>query len=265
MNRILHNVAHLIVKPLAERLGFVVYSPSYQDYRGALEAGADYTVSDAPVSDERLQMRDATAEVTLRPEALAETIPVDCYKGKRILEIGPKFGHHAKWIDRHLAPSEYVFCDFEQDSALHAPWKSEIKSPNRWVFGDLRTARELLDMEPFDLVLFLGVLYHTYHHTQMLAMLNRVTRVGGQMLFESTVDLRPDATLRLRWVNHGRIKAMPTVDALRLMLAWTGWRKVIRYANYRPASTEVLMLCTKTDEVVPPDHEFCPVVVPHKV
>ena len=64
-------------------------------------------------------------------------------------------------------------------------------------------ARGLLELEPFDLVFFLGVLYHSIHHLELLAMLNRVTKPGGTMLFETTVDPRPDAVLRLRW--HPRV------------------------------------------------------------
>ena len=90
-------------------------------------------------------------------------------------------------------------------------------------------------MEPFDLVFFLGVLYHSIHHLPLLGMLNRVTKPGGTMLFETTVDPRPDALVRLRWPENGKAKGVPTIQAVRLELAWTGWRKVTRFTDYRPA------------------------------
>ena len=132
------------------------------------------------------------------------------------------------------------------------------------MYGDLRTATELLELEPFDLVLFLGVLYHTAHHLDLLTMLNRVTRPGGTMLLESTVDDRQDAILRLNWQSTtGKAKAVPTIAALRTELAWTGWRKVTRYTDYRPDSTEALFSCEKTDELMPTTG-LAPAVTPHR-
>ena len=42
---------------------------------------------------------------------------------------------------------------------------------------------------------------------------------------------------------------VPTFDALRIELAWTGWRDVTVFTDYRPESNEVLLLCRKTDEL----------------
>ena len=42
---------------------------------------------------------------------------------------------------------------------------------------------------------------------------------------------------------------VPTFDALRIELAWTGWRDVTVFTDYRPESSEVLVLCRKTDEL----------------
>jgi hypothetical protein len=81
-------------------------------------------------------------------------------------------------------------------------------------------------------------------------MLNRVTPLGGEMLLETTIDPRPDAAVRIRWQRGtGKAKAVPTLDALRIELAWTGWRDVTRFTDYRPDSSEVLLVCRKTDEL----------------
>jgi SAM-dependent methyltransferase len=140
---------------------------------------------------------------------------------------------------------------------------SSLTSPHRFVYGDLREARELLDLEPFDLVFFLGVLYHSIHHLPLLGMLNRVTKPGGAMLFETTVDPRPDALVRLRWPENGKAKGVPTIQAARLELAWTGWRKVTRFTDYRPGSSEALFLCEKTDELRE-GADLSDVVTPHR-
>ena len=70
---------------------------------------------------------------------------------------------------------------------------------------------------------FLGVLYHSAHHLDLLSMLNRVTRLGGSMLLESTVDDRSDAIVRLNWhASTGKAKAVPTVAAMRTELRVDG-------------------------------------------
>ena len=103
---------------------------------------------------------------------------------------------------------------------------------------------------PFDLVFFLGVLYHSAFHLELLGRLNRVTRLGGEMLLETTIDPRPDSALRVRWQpGTGKAKLVPTFDALRIELAWTGWREVTVFTDYRPESSEVLLLARKTDEL----------------
>ena len=70
------------------------------------------------------------------------------------------------------------------------------------------------------------------------------------MLLETTIDPRPDSAVRVRWQpGTGKAKMVPTFDALRIELAWTGWRDVTVFTDYRPDSNEVLLLCRKTDEL----------------
>lgn len=248
----------------AVRLGLQVYEPSPENIP-RLEELTEYVEDPRPVSDERpTTASDEYPDLTLLPEALGEVLDVSRYRGARVLEVGPKYGVHARWIDRELEPSELVFGDFAADRHLHEKWVGDLRSPHRFVYGDLRDARELLELEPFDLVFFLGVLYHSIHHIPLLAMLNRVTRPGGTMLFETSVDSRPDAVLRLRWPPEtGKAKAVPSVQAVRLELAWTGWRKVCRFTGYRPGSSEALFLCEKTDELGE-GSDLSDVVTPHR-
>ena len=131
-------------------------------------------------------------------------------------------------------------------------------------YGDLRSAGELLELEPFDAVLFLGVLYHSAFHLPLLGMLNRVTRIGGEMLLETTTDPRPDSAVRIRWQRGtGKAKAVPTLDALRVELAWTGWRDVTHFRDYRPDSDEVVLLCRKTDQL-PEGADLIELVAPQR-
>jgi SAM-dependent methyltransferase len=247
----------------AVRTGLEVYEPNPENLP-RLDALTEYVEDPRPIGDER--PTTATAELpdlTLVPDALGSIVDVERFRGSRVLEVGPKYGVHARWIDRELQPSELVFSDFESDSQLHSKWVDSLARPHRFVYGDLRNATELLDLEPFDLVFFLGVLYHSVHHLPLLGMLNRVTRPGGTMLFETTIDPRPDALVRLRWPENGKAKGVPTVQAVRLELAWTGWRKVTRFTDYRHGSSEALFRCEKTDELREAT-DLSDAVVPHR-
>jgi SAM-dependent methyltransferase len=248
----------------AVRTGLQVYEPNPENVE-LLDRHTGYVEDPRPVDDKRPSTAAGELpDLTLLPEALSQVLDLGRFRGVRILEVGPKYGTHARWIDRELVPSELVFSDFEADRPLHDEWVGEIHSPHRFVYGDLREARELLEVEPFDLVFFLGVLYHSVHHLSLLAMLNRVTRPGGTMLFETTIDPRPDAVVRLRWPpDSGKAKAVPSLQAVRLELAWTGWRNVRRFTDYRPESSEVLFLCDKTDEL-PEGADMSDAVSPHR-
>ena len=234
----------------AARLKLASYVPLY-DYREQLDLHTTYREDARPVRDKRPSTVDETDfDLTLTPEGLEDVLAGRDWSGKRILEVGPKHGTHALWIDEKLRPSELVFSDFAADRHFHEQWEDRLRAPHRWVYGDLRSATELRELAPFDVVLFLGVLYHSTFHLPLLGMLNRVARLGGEMLLETTIDPRPDAAVRIRWQQGtGKAKVVPTLDALRIELAWTGWRDVTLFTDYRPGSTEVVVLCRKTDEL----------------
>ena len=244
-------------------MGLQVYEPSPESLP-QLDERTDYVEDSRPIGDKRPTTATTDlADLTLVPEALGRVVDVERFRATRVLEVGPKYGAHARWIDRELQPSELVFSDFMSDTHLHATWVDSLACPHRFVYGDLRRADELLELEPFDLVFFLGVLYHSIHHLPLLGMLNRATKPGGTMLFETTIDPRPDALVRLRWPENGKAKGVPTIQAVRLELAWTGWRKVTRFTDYRPGSSEALFLCEKTDELRD-SADLADVVTPHR-
>jgi SAM-dependent methyltransferase len=248
----------------ASRLRLATYVPLY-DYREQLDLHTTCHPDPRPVRDKRSStVSDENVDLTLTVEGLADVVAGRDWNGKRVLEVGPKYGLHARWIDEHLQPADLVFSDFASDRHLHERWEDELRVPHRWVYGDLRNASELQELGPFDIVFFLGVLYHSVFHLPLLGMLNRVTRPGGEMLIETTIDPRPDSAVRVRWQRGtGKAKAIPTFDALRIELAWTGWRDVTRFTDYRPGSDEVVLLCRKTDELRG-DTELIDLVTPQR-
>lgn len=252
---------HRIVKSLAELSGFAVYEPLL-DYRKLLDKQSEFIVDERPIRDKRpTTIGSDNLDLTLTTDGLEDVIDVTYFRNKRIMETGPKYGIHSKWIDRNLEPSELVFCDFGSDKWRHEIWDKEIKCRHQFVYGDLRHAKDLLAMPPFDLVFFLGVMYHSAHHLQLLSMLNRITRLGGSILLETTCDSRRDAVLRVNWqAKTGKAKMVPSLDALRVMLTWAGLRKVTHFKDYRPGATEQLLLCEKTDDLLHSEEDFCSVV-----
>lgn len=248
----------------AKRLKLASYVPMY-DYREQLDAKTTLVVDARPIRDKRPSTVSAdNVDLTLTVEGLEDVARGRSWSGLKTLEVGPKYGIHTRWIDEHLRPSELVFSDFREDAHLHEAWVGGLSTPHSFVYGDLRKAEELVATGPFDLVFFLGVLYHSAFHLELLGLLNRATRLGGEMLLETTTDPRPDAALRVRWQRGtGKAKMVPTFDALRIELAWTGWRDVTSFSDYRPDSDEVLVLCRKTDEL-DADGDLADVVRPQR-
>ncbi len=233
-----------------ERLKLASYVPLL-DYREQLDAKTTLIRDERRIPDKRDSTVSADdVDLTLTVEGLVAVAVGHEWNGLCMLEVGPKYGIHTRWIDEHLAPTFLAFSDFEEDRHFHEPWVGELRAPHAWVYGDLRHAHRLGEHAPFDLVFFLGVLYHSAFHLELLGMLNRLTRPGGEMLLETTIDPRPDSALRVRWQpGTGKAKMVPTFDALRIELAWTGWRDATVFTDYRPESSEVLLLCRKTDEL----------------
>ena len=248
----------------AKHLKLASYVPMY-DYREQLDANTTLTLDARPIRDKRPSTVSAEdVDLTLTLEGLEDVAAGRDWAGRRMLEVGPKYGIHTRWVDEHLKPAFLAFSDFEEDRGLHDRWEDGLAAPHAWVYGDLRHADELRRHGPFDLVFFLGVLYHSAFHLELLGMLNRLTRVGGEMLLETTTDPRPDSAVRVRWQRGtGKAKMVPTFDALRIELAWTGWRDVTVFTDYRPDSDEVLLLCRKTDELAE-DADVAGVVRPQR-
>lgn len=253
------------VEAASTKLSLASYVP-YFDYREQLDSKTSLTRDPRIIRDKRgSTVSSEDIDLTLTLEGLADVAAGRDWRRLSMLEVGPKYGIHTLWLDRELGPSRLVFSDFEADTHFHEDWIAKLEAPHAWVYGDLRKAEGLREHAPFDLVFFLGVLYHSAFHLELLGMLNRVTKLGGEMLLETTIDPRPDSAVRVRWQpGTGKAKMVPTFDALRIELAWTGWRDVTVFTDYRPESSEVLLLCRKTDELGD-DEDVADVVRPQRV
>ena len=68
-------------------------------------------------------------DLTLTLDGLEDVAAGRDWAGRRMLEVGPKYGIHTRWIDERLAPSFVAFSDFEEDRHLHEPWEAGAGAP----------------------------------------------------------------------------------------------------------------------------------------
>ena len=132
-----------LVLKAAPHLGLTAYDPTW-DFPADLDRLAEYSSSNLPVQASRATTVEAGSarDLTITVDGLANVIG-DRFKGARVLEVGPKYGIHSLWLDEHLKPSEIVFSDFASGSHLHDQWEGKLRSPHRFVYGDLRAAEGL--------------------------------------------------------------------------------------------------------------------------
>ena len=217
------------------------------DYREQLDAKTTLTRDERPILDKRDSTVSAEdVDLTLTLDGLADVAAGTEWTGLRDARGRPEVRDpHA--LDRR-APRSVLPRVLGLRGGQAPPRSVGGRPPRAARLGVRRPAscRRAPRHGPFDLVFFLGVLYHSAFHLELLGMLNRVTRLGGEMLLETTTDPRPDSALRVRWQpGTGKAKMVPTFDALRIELAWTGWRDVTVFTDYRPESDEVLVLCSE--------------------
>ena len=90
----------------ASKLKLASYVPLF-DYREQLDLHTTYREDPRPVRDKRSSTVSAEdVDLTLTVEGLEDVLHGRNWSGKRMLEVGPKYGLHALWIDQHLRPTE---------------------------------------------------------------------------------------------------------------------------------------------------------------
>lgn len=172
---------------------------------------------------------DEAAEEVLDDRSIADRRPSTTWEDVPDLTLVPKAPPGVIDVERFRGAR---VLEVGPKYGVHSLWIDLTLEPSELVFSDFAADSELHD------------------------------RWGGSMLLESTVDSRSDAIVRLNW-HASTGKAVPTVAAMRTELAWTRWRKVRRFTDYRPESSAVLLLCEKTDELAKTTG-LAPVVTAHR-
>ncbi len=241
------------VNLVLERLGFHLLRTGGPPFGPTqLDLGLDGFLRVEPVRGVVQGRRAASSfDVTVLPDDLGQIVP-DEFEGASVLEIGPKFGDHTRWIDRALRPSRLVLLDLATD--VDHGYLAGLDCPHEIRYENVLTETRLEHEDPFDLVLCAGVLYHNVEQFTLLSKLWRITRPGGMLVLETSTSplgrAFPGGTalLELRW-NSRRSGSylLPSVQAVLVMLAMTGWNDISWYADYGTIPNAALLTCRRQE------------------
>lgn len=192
-----------------------------------------------------------TSELSVTVADLAAIVPAAEFTGARVLEVGPKVGHHTRWLASALRPSEFVLIDLA--TAVDHGYAAECGAV--LYFENILEPRQVAAHAPFDLIVCLGVLYHNVDQFRLLATLWELARPGTMLALESTVTplenriSAADAILEIRW-DTKRVGnfLLPSTSAIATMLAMTGWTDVRWYQDFRTVSSAALLTARRAAE-----------------
>jgi SAM-dependent methyltransferase len=156
------------------------------------------------------------------------------FRGRRILEVGPKHGQDSQLLAR-LDPSELVLIDLPQKRELVERWLASVPEA-RYVDGNLLqlTTQELTDLGRFDLVFCLGVLYHNVEQVRLLRRLYELTADGGMAVIESaTTRSRRLARKNVVEVHWPEPYDVPTITHLPSRAALVSWMNMVGFSDVR--------------------------------
>lgn len=163
---------------------------------------------------------------------------LECFRGGRILEIGPKHGEDSRLLAT-LGPSELVLLDLPEKDELVRPWLPEVESlcSTRYVRSNLLylTPDELQGLGTFDLVWCLGVIYHNVEQVRLLRRLFNLTRAEGALVLESSTTrnrrLAKANVVEIHWPDLYRGERTITHHPSRRALA--SWLEMVGFDEVR--------------------------------
>ena len=204
---------------------------------------------------------DDPTKLSVLVDDLAAIVPVRRYE--RILEVGPKFGDHSRYLAT-LDPRELVLLDLARE--VDHGYVAALPCPTRLVFDNLLTTTDVAG--PFDLIVCLGVLYHNVEPFRLLARLWDLAAPDAVLILETTLTSLErrldgaDAVFEVRW-RPGREGnyLLPSRCAVWTALAMTGWTDIRWYAAFRSIENAMLLTCRRAADR-PSSHLGAPFGIP---
>lgn len=211
-----------------------------------------------PPSSEQLMYR-----VHLFDELLLLMANKDRFRGKRILEIGPKDGLDSIRL-ASLNPSELVMIDLPEKHKGNIKWLSKIRCPHKYIEQNFMymSKQEYHALGSFDLIWCTGILYHNPEQMRFLRKLYKMLNVGGHLVLESAT-LRSAGSLKNgcyveihypeTYRNTGTITHLPTANAIKAWLKMVGFQEIHDSLCYDEENKDLrdvryACICIKNDD-----------------
>lgn len=160
----------------------------------------------------------------------------DGFRGKRILEIGPRDGLDSKRLAA-LEPSLLVLIDLPEKREVTKPWLAALPCPNRYIEANFMymPQAEIDALGRFDLIWCTGVLYHNAEQLRFLRKLYKLLAVGGWLVLESSTLRGPSLIRKGAYVqihyprtyrDTGTVTHLPTAAAVKAWLSMAGFSEI---------------------------------------
>ena len=156
--------------------------------------------------------------------------------GKRILEIGPKHGLDSRLL-APLGADELVLVDLPEKTPLVRTWLPDLEArhPVRYEEANILylSDAQRKELDTFDLVWCLGVVYHNLEQLRLLRRLYDLCRDGGRVVVESSTArarlLRNRNVVELHWPEP--FNGVPTVTHLPSRQALKSWLEMVGFVD----------------------------------
>ncbi|MFX0142093.1 MAG: DUF1698 domain-containing protein [Candidatus Hodarchaeota archaeon] len=161
---------------------------------------------------------------------------LDNFENKRILEIGPKHGKDS-FLLATLKPKELILIDLPSKRSKVDEWFPQLNSilNSKYIEGNILylNQNQYEQLEKFDLIWCLGVIYHNIEQVRLLRRLFDLCNFGGSIVLESSTTrnkkLRNLNVVEIHWPKP--FENIPTVTHHPSRLALKSWLEMVGFSN----------------------------------
>ena len=158
------------------------------------------------------------------------------YKGKRILEIGPKHGRDSLLL-AGLEPDELVLLDLPEKDSMIQEWLPLVMKETRtnYLQGNILylNPEEYEKLGKFDLIWCTGVLYHNAEQLRLIKRLFDLCKIDGLVVLEGEIAhrraLKKLNVVEIHWPDP--FKKVPTITHLPSPLAVKSWMEMVGFQD----------------------------------
>jgi 2-polyprenyl-3-methyl-5-hydroxy-6-metoxy-1,4-benzoquinol methylase len=189
---------------------------------------------------------------------------LDKFAGKRILEVGPKYGKDSLLLAA-LNPSELILIDLPEKTTEINQWLPRVAKlcPSKYIEGNLLylSPEQYQRIGVFDLIWCLGVLYHNVEQIRLLRRLYKLCNDNGLVVIESATTrnkkLENLNVIEVHWPDTYRgsstVTHLPSRLAIKSWLEMVGFRDVKIWDIYSKTLRwqRAILTATKVEDIKP--------------